>query len=395
MGQVISGPGIGLQLPQNLYPTALQNAPYDASTNRIGLAPGDTLPIPAGTWYVNLGMYSVLQFLDPVTGIWSMGPNAGWTGGIQYVKSDGFNVRVANLLGCPVSASVQGTGSNYVQATTTVTPTPNNGSTWVPIIGGALALANATISTLTAGAGYGVAPLGFIPAPPPAANNPNGVGGIAASGYAQIASGTVSGFSLTNAGGGYQSSQTIVFLPSPTDPNINVGITLATAVFTVTGSGQLRGALCTNNGSPLADPNGFTLTVSGAGSSGSLVGNVLQTVTAASVSGAGSGYGTLSALLTTVGGAPSAGSITASPDFLGLAWRPRPAQVALAVSGAGGTIATQTGTIYDGGLFLTNAKPNFVLSLNPITASTQAYVGATIALTMGNSPDIVTLQPAP
>lgn len=390
----LSGPGVGLPLPQNLYPSELFNAPYDASTNRLALAAGDAWTVPAGTWFINTGLYSVLQFLDPVSGMWSEGANAAWIGGHVYVKSDGFNVRVANLTGCPVSASVVGTGSNYVQATTQVVPTPGNGSTWLPIIGGALALANGTISTLTAGAGYGVAPLVIFPAPPPAAQNPNGVGGIAASGYAQISSGTVSGISLTNAGAGYVSGVTVTLLPSQFDPNINVGITLATAVFSLTGSGQLRGALCTNNGAPLADPNGFTLTVSGAGTGGSLVGNVMQTVTAASVSGAGSGYGTVSALLTTVGGAPLAGSIAASPNALGLSWRPRPAQVGLAVTGAGGTIATQTGSIYDGGLFVTSAKPAFVLAGQPL-AGTQTVVAATIALTMGNSPDIITVQPAP
>mgnify|MGYP001611893250 FL=1 len=67
MSQRIAGPGLGLPLPQQLYPTALYNMPPDAATNRIALAPGDTLPIPAGDWFVNLGQYCVLQFLDPVT----------------------------------------------------------------------------------------------------------------------------------------------------------------------------------------------------------------------------------------------------------------------------------------------------------------------------------------
>ena len=49
----------------------------------------------------------------------------------------------------------------------------------------------------------------------------------------------------------------------------------------------------------------------------------------------------------------------------------------------------------DGGLFLTNSAPGFVLQTTPITATTVAVVGATIALTMGSRHDIVTLQPAP
>src|SRR5262245_38627984 len=128
----LSGPGLGLPLPQYLYPSELANAPPDISSNRVCLAAGEELPIAAGTWLINTGMYLTLEFLDPVTGNWSMGSNAGWIGGHHYVKSDGFNVRVANRLGCPIGAVVAAYGSGYVQATTTIAVTPGN-STWVPI----------------------------------------------------------------------------------------------------------------------------------------------------------------------------------------------------------------------------------------------------------------------
>ena len=394
MTQRISGPGLGLPLPQNLYPTQLNNAPPDCSNNRIALAPGDTLPIPAGDWFITMGQYCVMQFLDPITNTWSMGTNAAWQGGHQFVVSDGFNVRVANLTGCPVSASVTNYGAGgYVQSTTTIVATPGN-STWVPIVGGQL-----TPTIISAGAGYGVAPEIFLPPPAPASNNANGVGGIQATAWANISSGTLtlaSGVSMTNPGAGYSTPFTIALQPSPTDPNLATGITLATCVFSLAGSGSITGALCTNPGAPLSNPNQFTLTVSGAGTQGTVVGNVLQTVTAASVSGAGSGYGTLSALLTTVGGVPATGTITNNSDYLGLAWRPRPAQIGLTVTAAAnGTLGTQVGTIYDGGLFLTNAAPGFTLTTQPTTATTVAVVGATIALTMGSRTDIVTLQPAP
>lgn len=390
MTQLINGPGVGLPIPQNLYPSELTNAPYDTPTNHIALAAGDTLPIPAGHWYVNTGGYSVIQYLDPVTNVWNMGPNAAWVGGQQFVISDGFNVRVANLLGCPVSAVVAAPGTGYVQASTTITPTPS-GSTWLPIVGGQL-----TSTITSAGAGYGVAPEVFLPAPPPASNNGNGVGGIQASGFCTISSGTLnlsSGFSFTNAGAGYPSAFTVVAQPSPTDPNLSTGITLATIVFSVTGSGSLAGALCTNPGAPISNPNQITLTIGGAGTGASLSANVLQTVTAVSVTGAGTGYGTLSTAVTTVGGVPAAGSIM-TPYSLGLAWRPRPLQAALAVTGAGGTVAAQVGTIYDGGLFLTSTAPNFVIASQPLS-TTGTLVAATMALTMGSRPDIIQLQPAP
>lgn len=396
MTALISGPGIGLPFPQNLYPSQLNNSPPDSATNRIALAPGETLPIPAGHWYVNIGQYCVLQFKDPVTNAWSMGPNAAWVGGQQFVISDGFNVRVANLTSCPVAAVVEsyGTSGTYLQATTTITATPGN-STWLPVVGGQL-----TPTVISVGAGYGVAPEIFIPPPPPASNNVNGVGGIAASAWSNIASGTLvlaTGVSMTNPGAGYPTPVTVVLVPSPTDPNLSTGITNATVIFSLTGTGSLTGAICTNPGAPVSNPNQVTLAVAGAGTGASLSAMCLQTVKLVSVTGAGVGYGTISALLTTVGGVPSTGSIANNPDGLGLAWRPRPAQVGLAtIAGAGGTITANTlGTIYDGGLFLTNSAPNYVIATQPTSATTVSVTNATIALTMGGRNDIVTIQPAP
>ena len=369
----------------------MNGAPPDASNNRICLAAGDALPIPAGDWYISTGMYSVIQYLDPVTGVWAMGSSPGWLGSPIFVKSDGFNLRIANLLACPVSAAVTAPGNgSYVQASTTIAVVGGGGSTWKPIVGGQLA----TLTISNAGAGYGVAPLVFIPAPPPASNNANGVGGIQAAAYAVIASGTVSGITFTNPGAGYTSAPTVTILPNPTDPNISTGITAAVATFSVIAAGSITGALCTNNGAPLATPANITLTVSGAGANATLTANVLQTITKASVTGNGTGYGTTAALLTTVGGAPSQGSFTNSPEYLYLSFRPRPAQIGLAVTGAIGSLAANTlGSIYDGGLFM--SAPTQVIATNSFATSGATIVGATIALTMGSVPDYVSMQPAP
>lgn len=380
---LLSGPGIGLQLPQNLYVSELNNAPYDVSSNRLGLAPGQSIVVPAGDWIIHTGSYCVLQWKDPVTGVWSMGAAAAWLGSPTFVSSDGFSVRVANLTGCPVSASITNYGSNYVQASTTITAVGST-STWLPIVGGQLG----GVSVTGAGAGYGVAPLVMIPPPPPAQSNANGVGGIPATGYATIASGTVSGFTFTNPGAGYPTAPVAVVVPSPFDPNIATGITAATITFSLVGSGSLTGALCTNNGAPITPAN-ITLTVGGAGTNASLTANVLQTITAASTTGTGTGYGTVTAGLTSVGGAPAAGTITNNPDFTNLAFRPRPAQISLAIT-AGGTLAAQTGTIVDGGLF--QSAPTPVVSINPLS-STGTLAAAAIAFTMGSKNDFVALQP--
>lgn len=384
MPQFLSGPGVGLEYPQNYYPTQLSNAPQDGSSNQLGLAPGDVFVLPAGDWYVSLGFYLVLQFLDPVTNVWQMSSSASYHRGLIHVSSDGFNCRIANLTGCVVSASVVNGGTSYVQATTTITAIGAGFTgavpTLLPIVGGALKISGGTLTAN--GAGYGVPPIVMIPPPPPAQANANGVGGIPAEAIAIISSGTVSSVSLINQGAGYPTAPVAVIVPSPFDPNLSTGITNATVAFTLGSAGVIMGALVTNSGSPL--PNGslgsVTLSVGGAGSSGSLTANVLQTVVQGSVTGAGTGANTFA---TTYGGTPVAG-IGNFPAAEGIAWLPRPANIGLA-----SVTANFLGTIYDGGLF--QSAPTVVVV--PGAGATPTI--ATVALTMGSFYDIATLQKAP
>ena len=413
----LSGPSVGLQLPQNLYPSELFNAPYDFNNNQVGLAAGDQLPIPRGDWLIGLGSYCVLQMLDPVNGTWTIVSTAAWDSGLIYLQSDGFSYRIANLTGCPVGGLVNNYGAGgYVQATTSIAVTGGGGSLWTPIIGGQLLVSTTTIVTANAGAGYGVAPIAILPSPPGPSNNANGVGGIQATGYCTIASGTVSGFTFTNPGAGYQGSTTftVTCLPNPTDPNIATGITLATITFSTTGSGSICGVLCANPGAPLSTPNNITLTLSGAGTQGTISAIMCQTVVNTSVIGGSTlTSGTVSALLTSVGGYPQAagpatpitGTITNAPVYLvsgavsagsanyGLFARPRALQAVLAV-GATGTVAAQTGIIYDGGLFYGVPTPVMAAGSGILLAGTGSVIGtSTITLTMGSRPDFVVMQP--
>lgn len=390
MSQGLSGPGVGLPPPQKYYPSQLQNAPQDPSSNRIALAPGDTFVIPAGNWYIELGSYLVLQYQDPVNGQWTAGPGAAWTGGVRFIKSDGFTTRIANLTGCLYSLTPTAYGSSYVQASTQITFTGLSGAAATPIVGGQLG----GITVSSAGAGYGVPPIVLIPPPPNANNNANGVGGVQASAFAVIANGTISAVSMTNPGAGYPTAPTAVIVPAPFDPNLSVGITQGTVTFSLVGSGSVTGALITNNGAPVADGStaSFTVAVSGAGTGATLVGNILQTVKAVSVVGTGTGYGSVALGVTSVGGGQSLGTITNGPPFLGLAFRPRPLQAQLTVT-ALGTLAAQTGTIIDGGLFLT--PPNVALGFGNAPGGTLLPTGSTVSFVMGSRPDIMTLQPAP
>ena len=385
----LSGPGVGLPIPQNLYPSQLQNAPADPSSNRLGLAPGEVFVIPAGDWIVGLGMYNVLQFLDPVSNTWVFASGSALNRGAILVSADGFTVRVANLTGCVVSASVANAGTGYVQATTTITAVgtfAGAAPTLLPIVGGALNISGGTL--VANGAGYGVAPIVMIPPPPQAQNNANGVGGIQASAIAVIASGTVSSVSITNPGAGYPTAPVAVIVPSPFDPNLSVGITNATVAFTLASAGLIMGAFVTNHGSPLNNGSlaSITLTVGGAGTSGSLTANVMQTVVSSSLSTAGVGYTT--AMMTTAGGGPVAGAIANSPEASFLAWLPRPANIVYGASVSVGTPAT----VYDGGLFL--SAPTIVQIPTPFPAA-GAFTLATPTNVMGSKFDIAIIQPGP
>lgn len=383
MNQPLAGPGMGLPYPTNLYPSELNNAPYDFATNKVCLAPGENIVIPAGDWFVGMGGYLVFQYRDPITNLWSFGSGSAFNRGIQFIKSDGFNVRIANLTGCPVAAFIASQGASYVQSTTTVTATGGT-STWAPVVGGALAFTGGSVASV--GGGYGIAPLLIIPAPPPYSSNVNGIGGVAASGYVGIASGTVvlTGVTWTNQGAGYPSAPAnLALLPVPTDPNLSSGITLATMAFSLTNAGLLTAVLCTNPGAPLATPSAITLAVSGAGVTGTVSAVVMQTITAATVAGGGVGYAANSPIFT-AGGVPSQGTITGSPDHLYLAWFPRQANITILA----GT-ASAPGTIYDGGLFLGTPIAAF-----PPTLGATGTVG-TVSLVMGSVPDIAVIQPAP
>src|SRR5262249_16171372 len=134
MSGPLSGPGQGLQFPQNLYPSELSQSPYDASSNRVCLPAGPSLVVPPATSIITEGMYCVLQYLEPVTNTRVTGASGAWERGNRIIDSDGFSVRVANLTGCPVAATIIQYGGGWVQSSTTIGVTGGGGSTWAAIV---------------------------------------------------------------------------------------------------------------------------------------------------------------------------------------------------------------------------------------------------------------------
>ena len=380
MGQRIGGVGLTLPIPQNYYPSLLPGNAVDLGTGFITLNPGDVLVIPAGEYTIEEADVSVIQWFDPVMTVWREW-NA-FRGQAKTIFSDGVNFRLANLTGCPVSATVAGGGSGFTQATAVVTANVG-GSTWKAIVGGSLSV----VSITNAGANYTMPPIAVIP------DGPVGLS-VPATANTTITAGTLTSVALVNVGAGYTTAPTpLILVPNPADPNIGT-ITNATITMGLTNAGKITAALCTNNGNSLATISALTLTASGgAGAGATITPNVLQVVTGMTIGGAGTGI-SASNEVTSVGGIPVSVSAIGNPVVeLGLitgtsiaSWRPRKASMTMAV--AGGSL-TSVSAIYDTGMFL--STPTALLVNNTGVAPTAA---ATVTFTMGGIADTITMTPA-
>jgi hypothetical protein len=303
MPQGLAGPGQNLPSPQALYPASLYNAPFQPATNRITLPPGEALPIPpnpyGGGWLVSSGSYGIRQYFNPVTLTWDGFSTALATDAPLRTPSDGFNYRIANLTGCPVAAIVTSQGSvTYAQATTSVVAAAG-GSTWQAIVGGAINTTVTSVTSIVAGGGYTIAPLVFIPTPPPP--------GVAATAVASISSNSVSTVTMINQGAGYTSAPPMLLLPSPFDPNYLAGTVTQSSIttLTLTGTGVVTGVLCTNNGTQ----QGATmpsLTITGAGSGALATVVPMWTVASNSIAAIGAGYASGNNGVLSFGGIPTA-----------------------------------------------------------------------------------------
>jgi len=365
-----AGSGMGLTLrplyPQN--PGNITNTnPFSTYVNEVALGSGNTEVVPSGQWLVTTGLYTFVQFKDPITGIWrSLGqtPNIN-----RFVNSDGVNVRLANLSGCALGAHITNVGSAYTSAPT-VTASAGS-SAWTAIVGGAI---NSTITITTAGAGYSHKPILLIE-PPPA-------GGVQATAVAAVTGGAISSVTVIDQGAGYTTAPGVTIVPDPRDTVTTKGV-LTTAL---TGSGTVTAIVCTDHGTPLTSVP--TLTISGGGGSSAAATVVMCfTATGFTITNAGVAYGTsLPVLINVADGriTTAAGTVVNPSIGVGLL-NPRNGS-AIVISEAGGTISA-TPTIQDGGLYA-KVPTAFFTSSNSTVASTNAV--ATVVV--GGVTDVALLQ---
>jgi hypothetical protein len=347
------------------------------SSNDLSLAAGAIWTIPSGQWFLNPGFYTIIQNLDPISGLW-LDVGAGADAGPVYVESDGYNYRLANLTGCMIGAVVTNAGTGYTSAPTVTASA--GGSTWKAIVGG---LISTTVTVNSGGTNYLLPPTVVIAAPP--------LGGVQATATATISAGAVTAVTITNQGAGYTSAPAITFLPNPVDLNNPVynsatttPITTATATATVTGSGTIAAVLCTGPGTPQTSLP--TLTFAGGGgasAAATAVGNFVTTGYTVTTGGTGFTAGTL---VTTSGGLTAATPTHTNPQIEQGLTDVRPAWIQAALnSGA----ITATGQIITNNGYGFQAVPSAVA----ISANGLPTGGATLVMSVGGITDTSYIQP--
>lgn len=361
------GAGIGLPL-LNLA----------GSQNARGIAAGSVHTCPAGNYYFFPGAYTVLEYLDPITGLWrgvqpySMAPN--------YIVSDGANFRISNRSGTPVGAVVTAVGSGYT-STPVVTAGGTGGSIWQAIVGGAI---NTTLVVGTAGVGYNYPPNIIISAPPP--------GGVQATAHTTLSGGVPTAV-VDNQGAGYLVAPTVTVVADPRDATaVTPGPTTPatwTVNSTLVGAGTVTAVVCTNQGNAVtAVP---TLTISGGGGSSATATAIMAFAATGigSVTG-GAGFGNAQPFgVITTGGVVAATAAAGSVNpLLGTGiFIPRQASMT-GTSTAGGAITATGLVINDPGLF--QAVPTAMF----IATGTGLISGAASAtVTVGGVADSYILQP--
>lgn len=317
MGLVYGGQGV--------VPSARGQA-----TTVISLSAGASELIPAGSWGVGTGLYSEVQEMDPVTGIWrNIGNDAGTT--FRWLNSDGVNFRVANQTGCVVGALVITAGAGYTSAPVI---TDNGGTaTYQAIIGGAI---NTSVTIANGGRNYTYPPIIQIAAP--------AAPGVQATATCTISAGAINAVTIVDQGAGYTSAPVISVLNDPRDTT-GTGAQLTCLT---TGAGTVTAVVVTNHGTPVTSVPALTFTGGGFTSTAAATAIMCWTVTALTVTSAGSGY-VGNVLVTALGGFPTTAPSYVNPTIQSKLVRQRPAYIGAGLTA--GAISTGGNTIYDGGIF--------------------------------------------
>lgn len=373
---MIAGAGIGLGL-------------RGKQSNAITLPPGTTYLVPAGNYFLNLGPYTLLQYLDPVTGIWRTQLPAGAQ---ATVNLDGANQRLANLTGCAVASvittnSATGALTGIGATATNITVTPSTGqSVWSPVVGGAISTTAVTgVTGATVGAGYLFNPMAIISAPPP--------GGLQATchitGIPTTAALLATQVIIDNQGAGYPlksngiANATITIINDPRD-TVGAGASIQLGL---TGTGLLTGLYPINQGNPGTVVPALTFSIGAAGAT--VLMNFTVTAFASGATNTATYATGTNPIVTSIGNASAATPVWTNPIHELKSTFPRPCRIVGQLNA--NSIAGTGAVIEDGGFGIQLTGQLQVLGL--LLAITGVTGSLAPVATMGGIVDTSFLQP--
>jgi len=369
----------------------------------ITLHTGQTYPLPAGEYLINLGPYTAVQWYDPVSQIWRPYQTPSNSDTI-IVSSDGFNYRLTNISGTIAGAYVTNGGSGYPNGIYPASSTTTSQSSYViatasaagaqssligtiakfnVVVGGAI---STTVSVTTAGTGY-TRPPTLVFSDPPA-------GGVRASGYVSaLSSGGIGTVVVTNQGAGYSTAPTITVVPHALDTSAT-GAVLTATIDTTNFSGRVTAVTLAEGGSAYAAVPTISFSASAGSSAAATAVACLSCTSVSSVSGGSSNQTTNTGAFWIVNSAlaPSKTNAPLNPAVEGGLFAPRIGFGTLQDNGSG----TFTGaTLSDGGLHQligTGATTTRLVGLSQWTSSAPT-ASATGTVNLGGNIDTAVLIP--
>ena len=356
----------------------------------VVLTSGEGYVLPAGQFQVVPGLYTFIQWFDPVTLMWrSLGTPV--QSDAQMISSDGTNYRLYNATGTMVGAVVTNAGTGYtngiyapnVQLGTAAAPSvvmsAAGGSILARptlIVGGAI---NTTVTITSGGANYTVPPVLLVSQPPQ--------GGVPATMTCTISGGAINAVTVTNQGAGYTVAPTVTVVPASGD--ITGSGAVLTVNSTLVGSGTVT-AITVQGNVPITGSNPTTYT-GGTGGAGmtsvptftfspasTTAATAVMCFTVTTVN-AQTGKTNSNGNIGFLGSAVTAGSATlTNPAITTGIFTPRVGYTAWSTTASGGTV------IVDGGLHQTVVAGVAYADIGNGTVS-----GATtaVAATMGGATD--------
>jgi len=226
----------------------------------VALVTGEIFTIPSGQYIVQPGLFTFVQWFDPITAMWRNFQTANSNAPVT-VASDGFNYRLANLTGTVVGAVVTAGGTGYTNgiyfpsgfpisgnpsavlqagtaAAPSVTVAAGGGSILAQgqlVVGGAI---NTSVTITNAGTNYTRAPILQVSNPP--------AGGVPATCTCTISGGAINAVTVTNQGAGYTTAPTITVTNAQGDTTGRGAVLTVNATLAL--SGQVVAITFPNNG---------------------------------------------------------------------------------------------------------------------------------------------------